>query len=138
MLPPCCNDQGRRRLTVTVPTSGQRTMTHRRSRLRHIGQPIEGSCMDAASTGCFVAEAKDLGRHYRNIRNASLKLAESLSDADATVQSLPDASPAKWHLALPSWFFATLVLLPPLSGYRVFDERRWEERRVGKEGGSKF
>lgn len=49
------------------------------------------------------------------------KLAAPLSEEDACVQSMPDASPAKWHLAHTTWFFETLVLKPHLPGYREYD-----------------
>jgi ergothioneine biosynthesis protein EgtB len=62
-----------------------------------------------------------LWERYASIRAATLALAAPLSDEDCAIQSMPDASPVKWHLAHTSWFFETFVLTPHLPGYRAFD-----------------
>jgi len=62
-----------------------------------------------------------LADRYRQIRQASLQLTAPLSPEDCQVQSMPDASPAKWHLAHVTWFFETFVLERYESGFVPFD-----------------
>lgn len=69
------------------------------------------------------AHADALVRRFRQVRDLSEQLVARLSDADATVQSMEDASPAKWHLAHTTWFFETFVLRDHVADYRLFDPR---------------
>ena len=75
------------------------------------------------ATQARPAPAGDLASRLFATRRLTLELAAPLSDADATVQPFPDASPAKWHLAHTTWFFETFVLRDNVAGYRPFDER---------------
>ena len=61
--------------------------------------------------------------HYQAVRDETERLAACLSAEDQQIQSMPDASPTKWHRAHVTWFFETFLLLPHLPGYRVFDEQ---------------
>jgi ergothioneine biosynthesis protein EgtB len=59
---------------------------------------------------------------YKAVRDWTERLAAYLSAEDQCVQSMPDASPAKWHRAHVTWFFEQFVLAAYLPGYKVFDE----------------
>ena len=74
-----------------------------------------------AATANDAAAGGRLSERYRAVRAQSLARAAPLSPEDAQAQSMPDASPAKWHLAHVTWFFETFLLLPSLPGYEAFD-----------------
>ena len=58
---------------------------------------------------------------YLQVRGHSESLVAPLSEEDMVVQSMPDTSPAKWHLAHTTWFFETFLLAPNIADYKVFD-----------------
>ena len=62
-----------------------------------------------------------LYERFRLVRDHTESLVRSLTDEDQCVQSMPDASPAKWHRAHTTWFFEQFVLTPFIPGYRAFD-----------------
>ena len=62
-----------------------------------------------------------LRSRYAHVRAQTLALAQPLTPEDCQAQSMPDASPVKWHLAHVTWFFETMVLEAFEPGFRPFD-----------------
>jgi ergothioneine biosynthesis protein EgtB len=76
-------------------------------------------------SGDFAAPSSStpLAQRFAQVRRHSVVLAAPLSEEDQCIQSMPDASPTKWHLAHTSWFFEAVVLMAHVPGYRAFDIR---------------
>ncbi|MGD8965035.1 MAG: ergothioneine biosynthesis protein EgtB [Gammaproteobacteria bacterium] len=77
----------------------------------------------SATSSPISAPAGSLAEFYRRVRAFSLELCSTLGPEDMTVQSMPDVSPAKWHLAHVTWFFEHFILKNRVEGYRPIDER---------------
>jgi ergothioneine biosynthesis protein EgtB len=67
------------------------------------------------------SRTSELWSRFQAVRDATEAMAAGLTEEDQCVQSMPDASPAKWHRAHTTWFFEQFVLVPNVAGYRVFD-----------------
>lgn len=70
--------------------------------------------------------AASLLTRFRSVRGATMQFCAPLSAEDMMVQSCPEASPVKWHLAHTSWFFETFVLAEFVAAYQPFHpDFRW-------------
>jgi ergothioneine biosynthesis protein EgtB len=64
-----------------------------------------------------------LSARYSRIRSTTLDLCRHLRPEDFVVQSMPDVSPTKWHLAHVTWFFERFIVLPHAGSYRIFNDQ---------------
>src|SRR5437899_1892262 len=67
------------------------------------------------------SERQVLAERYQHVRQSTEALAAPLAVEDYVIQSMPDCSPTKWHLAHVSWFFETFLLKPSVSDYGALD-----------------
>jgi ergothioneine biosynthesis protein EgtB len=77
----------------------------------------QGTAAVAPNGRAAEADTPSLLSAYRSVRRRTAALCEPLAVEDYVIQSMPDASPAKWHLAHTTWFFETFVLAPHAPDY---------------------
>jgi len=68
----------------------------------------------------LVVSSPSLQRQFQKVRDTTEALARPLTAEDMMVQSCPEASPVKWHLAHTTWFFETFLLRPCMPNYQAF------------------
>ena len=66
---------------------------------------------------------QSLASRFEQIRQLTQNLVEQLSEEDQCVQSMPDASPSKWHLGHTTWFWENVVLMPHCANYKAFNSQ---------------
>ena len=93
--------------------------------------PVSGGHSDEPLDPHSRAAASDIGHDlraisiaaFREVRGETERRAAPLSAEDQVIQSMPDASPIKWHRAHTTWFFEQFLLVPQVADYRSFDAR---------------
>jgi ergothioneine biosynthesis protein EgtB len=79
-----------------------------------------------AMSSTLVNLQVEIGERFRSVRKRTVGLCSDLTAEDMMVQSTPEASPAKWHLAHTAWFFESFILREFMTGYRPFNtEFHW-------------
>ena len=80
---------------------------------------------EAAEPGPSLRQvwSRDWARAFADVRAETERRASFLAPEDQVIQSMPDASPIKWHRAHTTWFFEQFLLKPFAKGYQSFDER---------------
>src|ERR1043166_3962757 len=94
-------------MALTAPASSGLANTAIAPRAHDIGQDLRATSIQA----------------FREVRAETERRAAPLSAEDQVVQSMPDASPTKWHRAHTTWFFEQFLLIPHADGYQPFDDR---------------
>ncbi len=97
--------------------------TPRPTTSQSLPQPSSATRSIGGTAPSVAADAQHMAARLQQVRGLSRALAAPLSAEDCGAQSMPDASPVKWHLAHTTWFFETFLLQRYVSGYRCFDER---------------
>src|SRR6266436_9662532 len=82
------------------------------------GETTMAQSIQASPLGTQAASREYFVEQYQNVRRFSEHLCEPLVTEDYVIQSMPDVSPTKWHLAHVSWFFETFLLFPALPDYQ--------------------
>ena len=70
------------------------------------------------STTTGSGATSDLLNRFKSVRSFTQRICEPLETEDYVIQSMPDVSPTRWHLAHTTWFFETFVLKPSVRGYQ--------------------
>ena len=78
--------------------------------------------MDSAVTTLGTGSSYELLDRYRRVRSLTRRICEPLETEDFVIQSMPDVSPTRWHLAHTTWFFETFVLKPRSESYESPDD----------------
>ena len=82
---------------------------------------FQPTALKPVSLACYSDDRDLLVSHFLGVRAETERLASPLSEEDQVIQSMPDASPTKWHRAHVTWFFETFVVAPNLPDYDIFD-----------------
>jgi ergothioneine biosynthesis protein EgtB len=101
----------------TVRTEGPSSNPETIHKFRSLAGASKGTAV-ATAPGSEIDQSDDLRARYRLTREFSEKLRETLEPEDCVVQTMPEASPVKWHLAHTSWFFETFVLKEALPDHK--------------------
>ena len=84
--------------------------------------PVAAAPVESKAAAQKLAGAKPLSEKlisdFKRVRSFTESLIEDLAPEDCVVQSMPDVSPAKWHLAHTTWFFETFILKKYVAGYQ--------------------
>src|SRR6266851_4940899 len=86
----------------------------------HASATVSSHAPTATRGALNAIDREALAAQFKAVRRQTERLCQPLERDDYVIQSMPEASPVKWHLAHTSWFFETFILSAQLASYRAF------------------